>query len=55
MAPPLYATFANGYIYGFVEGTPTAPPQLQLPTVAPLVARRWDLMFRAHFVDLIDA
>lgn len=50
LAPPLYCRFENGFVYGYVQGTPTRPQDLCEPSIYPLIARK---MAHWHHVDAI--
>lgn len=50
LAPPIFCRFENGFVYGYVKGTPLKPRQLCDPKVYPLVARK---IAQWHFVDAI--
>lgn len=39
LAPPIYARFKNGVIYGFLPGKSLKPQQLKNPNIYPLVAQ----------------
>lgn len=40
LGPPLYATYTNGYVYGYLEGDACTPEELTLPVVYKGVAQR---------------
>jgi ethanolamine kinase len=50
LAPPLFCRFENGFVYGYVQGTPLKPRQMSEPNIYPLIARK---TAQWHFVDAI--
>jgi hypothetical protein len=40
LGSPLFATFENGYLYGYFEGVALDAPQLQHEAIFPLIAAK---------------
>jgi hypothetical protein len=51
MGPPLFATFSNGYMYGYFEGIACDVSHVDTEAVFPLIAKQYLFHCMANHVD----
>lgn len=48
LSPPLYARFANGFVYGFVDGRAISVRDMSDPHISALIAQKMAVWHRVH-------